>query len=84
MRLLTAFEIATNHPNGDIEIVTAQHKETNKWTSLLYMMRDGHVHKLMISFDINETFEGWDSEEEAKQKMQEVIDLAIEYVNGKK
>ena len=68
MTVLTALEIASNHPNGDIEIVTVQHKKTEKWTSLLYMMRNSHVHKLMASFDIKEDFKGWDSEEEAKQK----------------
>lgn len=83
MTLLTVLEIVTNYPNGDIEIITAQHKETNKWVSLLYHMREGRIHKLILSFDVNETFTGWDTEEEAKQKMQEVVDSALDYYEKK-
>ena len=83
MRLLTAIEISTNYPNGDLKIVTAKDKETEKWTSLLYLMRDGEIHKLMLSFDINDEFKGWDTEDEAKNKMQELIDFAIDEVDKK-
>ncbi len=79
MNLITALEIATNYPNGDILISAAQHKETGKWTSLMYLLRDKQIHKLMLSFDINENFAGWDTEQEAKDKMEEVAQAAINH-----
>ncbi len=79
MRLLTALEIATNQPNGDILIEAMQHKETLKWASFMYMMRDGQIHKLMLSFDIGVNgFEGFDTEEIAKQKMEDLVQIAID------
>ena len=81
MNLITALEIASNYPNGDILIEATQHKD--KWTSLMYMLRDGHIHKLMLSFDISEQFAGFDSKEEAISKMEEVAQAAIKYVNNK-
>jgi hypothetical protein len=83
MNLITALEIASNYPNGNILIEAAQHKETSKWTSLMYMLRDGNIHKLMLSFDISEQFAGFDSKEEAISKMEEVAQAAIKYVNDK-
>lgn len=79
MNLITALEIYTNHPNGDILITSAQHKETNKFTSLMYLMRNGHIHKLMLSFDINEKFSGWDKEEDAIKEMEKIRNSAIQY-----
>ena len=86
MNLITALEIASNYPNGDILITAVQHKETSKWTSLMYLLRDGYIHKLMLSFDINENFTGWDTEKEAKDKMEEVAKMAINHIaeRGKK
>lgn len=79
MRLLTALEIATNQPNGDILIEAMQHKETLKWASFMYLMRDGHIHKLMLSYDIGKNdFEGFDTEEIAKQKMEDLVQIAID------
>lgn len=80
MRFITALEIASNYPNGDILIEAVQHKETGKWTSLMYMLRDGDIHKLMLSFDISNKFAGWDTEKEAKDKMEEIAQTAIKYV----
>lgn len=80
MRLLTALEIATNQPNGDILITPIQHKETLKWGCLMYLMRDGHIHKLMLSYDIGVNgFEGFDTQEEANQKMEDIVKVAIEF-----
>ena len=82
MNFITALEIATNYPNGDIMTVGAQHKETGKWTSLMYLMRDGEIHKLMLSFDINENFAGWDTEKEAVDKMEEMAQFAIQHIEN--
>lgn len=79
MRLLTALEIATNYETNDLLVSATQHKETLKWGSFLYLLRNGEIHKLMLSFDINEKFEGFDSEEEAKLKMEELVEAAITY-----
>lgn len=84
MRLITALEIATNQPNGDILIVAMKHKETLKWGSFMYMMRDGNIHKLMLSYDIGENgFEGFDTEEIAKQKMEDLVQEAIDFCREK-
>ena len=80
MTILTAIEIATNYPNGDILIDAAQHKSSNKWTSFMYLMRYGEMHKLMLSFDINENFPGFNTKEEAIAKMEEIAQTAIKYV----
>ena len=78
MRLITALEIAGNYPDN-ILIAAAQHKETGKWTSLMYMLRDDkQIHKLMLSFDINEKFLGWDTEQEAIEKMEDVAKAAMD------
>ena len=83
MNLITALEIASNHPNGDILIEAAQHKETEKYVSLMYLLRDGEIHKLMLSFDVNDEFKGWDTEKEAISKMEEVRDSVIKYCKEK-
>lgn len=84
MTFITALEIATNQPNGDILITAMQHKETLKWASFMYMMRDGHIHKLMLSYDIGvKDFEGFDTEEIAKQKMEDLVKIAIDFCREK-
>jgi hypothetical protein len=83
MRVLTAIEIGTNHQNGDIMINAGQDKNTKKWTSFMYLMRDGGIHKLMLSFDITEKFEGFDTEELAIAEMERLRDSAIEYCKEK-
>lgn len=83
MTVLTALEIASNYPNGDILINSAQDKETLKWTSFMYLLRDGQIHKLMLSFNISETFQGWDTQKEAEDKMEEMAQIAITHVNEK-
>ncbi len=40
-------------------------------------MRDGDIHKLMLSFDITDKFEGWNTEKEAKDAMEEVAQSAV-------
>lgn len=80
MRLITALEIATNQPNGDILITAVQHKETLKWGSFMYLMRDGHIHKLMLSFEIGENgFEGFDTKEIAKIEMENLVKIATDF-----
>lgn len=77
MTLLSCYEIAGSYPDN-ILISTAT--DGNKWTSLMYMLRDdGHIHKLMLSFD------GFpfDSEEIASEKMHSVAKQAIDYLSSK-
>ena len=74
MRVITAIEIATNYPDN-ILINASQNKGSGKWSSFMYMTRDGDIHKLMLSFD-NAPF---DSEQEAIDKMREVADSGIKY-----
>jgi len=81
MTYLTALEIASNHPNGDIKIMEGQDKETLKWAGFIFLMRNGEIHKLMISMEPSDIWAGFDTQEEATTKMQELIDFAINYVN---
>jgi len=80
MNLITVLEIKSNYPNGDILITATQHKETSKWFSQMYLMRNGRIHKLMLSYDKSEKFNGWDTDKEAKDKMEEVAKMAINYI----
>lgn len=77
MTVLTAMEIASNYPNGDILIEAYKSKTTEKWFSFMYLLREGKIHKLMLSFDETEEFKGWETEEEAKAKMDELAQAAI-------
>ena len=43
----------------------------------MYLLREGKIHKLMLSFDETEEFKGWETEEEAKAKMDELAQAAI-------
>jgi len=78
MTVLTALEITTNYPDN-ILIEGHQDKESEKWTSLMYMTRNGDIHKLMLSFD---NFP-YDSKEEAITKMEDVVKMAIEHIESK-
>ena len=80
MNLITALEIASNYPNGDILIEALYHQDLDKWTSIMYLKRGGHIHKTMLSFDISEKWKGFDTEKEAILKMEEVMHSAIKYV----
>lgn len=76
MTLLSALEIAGNYPDN-ISIRSGQ-DGSGKWTSDMYMLRGGLIHKTMLSFD------GFpfDSKEEAEQKMKDIADEACKYVNS--
>ncbi len=73
MTLRTALEISSNIDN----LLITTSKTDEHWLSQLYLLRDGSIHKLLLSVDINGNFKGWDTEEEAKNKMQEIINLTV-------
>lgn len=77
MTLLSALEITGNYPDN-ILIDAQKDPDGEKWTSLMYMTRNGSIHKLMLSFD-GFNFE---SEQIAISKMKEVAQRAIEYVTN--
>lgn len=81
MTLLTALEIEANYPQ-DILIEGIQDKQTGKWTSVMYRLKDGNIHKTMLSFDITEEFKGFDTMEDAIEKMTELAEAAIKHVQG--
>lgn len=81
MTLITALEIEANYPQ-DILIEGLQHKETGKWSSVMYRLKDNTIHKTMLSFDIGENFEGFDTMEDAVEKMEELAQTAITHVKG--
>lgn len=78
MTVLTALEIVGNYPHNTL--VDAQ-KDPNSenWTSLLYMTRNGYIHKLMLSFDGYP----YQSKEEAVNKMNNLIEIVIDEMNSK-
>ena len=67
---ITALEILTNYPDN-IKIESIKHKDEEKWGSIMYLTRNGHIHKIMLSYD-NFPF---DSEEKAKQAMEDIVEL---------
>jgi hypothetical protein len=79
MTLLTALEIAGNYPEN-ILIDAQKDPDSENWTSLMYMTRNGGIHKLMLSFD-NFPYK---SKEEAISKMEEVAQAAIKHVDGER
>ena len=74
LSLITVLEIATN----DHEINTFQNKESGKWGSVLYMVRDGRIHKSWCSYDGCP----FDAEEKAIEAMNDVVKSAKDYVEG--
>ena len=63
LTLITAMEIAYNYPD-DILIDAAHDKDTDKWAAFIYRLKEGEIHKLMIS-----TIPYYDSAESAKDEM---------------
>ena len=78
MRLLTVLEIATNHPSNTL-VEAVQDKETGKWTSVLYLMKDGEIHKELTSF---KDFP-FDDKEKATTSMNELINKCVDYARIK-
>lgn len=80
MTLLTVFEIATNWPDN-ILIEAYEHKDNaGKWASFMFMTRDGHIHKTMLSYD---SFP-FDSEQKALDAMNAIAQSAIEHYKSLK
>ena len=48
MTLLTALEIANNYPEN-ISIVTFRDNDNGKFGGYVYRMKDGEIHKLLLS-----------------------------------
>lgn len=81
MTLITALEIEANYPQ-DILIEGVQDKKTGKWVSIMHLLKGSDIHKTMLSFDISENFAGFDTMEDAIEKMEEIAQVAINYVKG--
>lgn len=65
-----------NNPEN-IWIMGVQNRQTLKWVSRMYLMKNGAVDKLLLSFEFSNSFEGWDTEDEAVSKMKEVAEITI-------
>lgn len=74
MRLSTILEIKGAYPDS-ILIEAVKKDGEEKYGSIMYMLRDKDVHKIMLSYD-NFPF---NSKEEAINKMQELADFAMNY-----
>ncbi len=67
LTFITALEIALTGPEERL-IEALQDNDSGKWSSYLYIMRDGEIHKLLLSYDPQ-----FDTEELAKQAMVDVV-----------
>nr|DAQ82008.1 MAG TPA: Transcriptional activator HlyU [Caudoviricetes sp.] len=65
MTLLTALELSNNYPDGIL--IASREAPNGKFAVFCYMMRDGEIHKLMLSSQ-----PVFDSAEEAENYMHEV------------
>lgn len=74
MSVLTAIELGTNYPH-DIKIETVNVE--GKHAVLCYMLRDGDIHKLMLSSE-----PVFDTAEEAKQSMVDTAESCVKYVKN--
>lgn len=79
MRLITALEIASNYPDN-ILIEATKARNSDKFGSVMYRMKDGRIHKMMCSYDDSP----FDSKELAVEAMEKVAKAAIDYVNENK
>ena len=62
MTLITAVELGSNYP--DNIMIEAAKQENGKFSSFCYLMRDGNIHKLMLS-----TQSIFDSKEDAENAL---------------
>jgi hypothetical protein len=46
------------------------------------MTREDQIHKLMLSYDICNEFQGWDTENDAINNMKELVDAVVKTVNN--
>lgn len=82
MNLLTALEIYYNYPEN-ISITAAQHI-SGRWCSFMYRLKEGFVHKLMLSYDITGEGGGFETDKEALDAMHNVAKQCIDYFQNKK
>lgn len=73
MTVLTTLELAGNHP--DNTLINATEQEDGKFSSFCHILRNGEIHKLLLS-----TKPVFDSEQEAIDKMTELIEDVIKKV----
>lgn len=69
MTLITCLEIDSNYPEN-ILLQTTEFR--GRWFSYMYLLRNGSVHKLMLSREPTETWFGFDTEEDALMDMQKI------------
>lgn len=46
------------------------------------MTREDQIHKLMLSYDICDELQGWDTENDAINNMKELVDAVVKTVNN--
>jgi hypothetical protein len=80
MSLITALEIESHWPDF-ILIEANQYKDTKKWMSEMFMLNeDKSIHKVMLSYDRNEKWPGFDTEKEAIDALTSVATGSIEWL----
>ena len=71
---LTVLEVGSNYPDN-LTVEAYKKQDEEKWGSALYLMRNGNIHKTMLSYD---DFP-FDSEEEAIEKMNTTVKQIVEF-----
>ena len=74
MTLITILEIVSNYPDN-ILIEAVKHKTKKAYGSVMYLTKDGKIHKVMLSYD---DFP-FDSKKEAIMMMKKNIAIAEKY-----
>ncbi len=72
--LITALTIVNNYP-GNIYIDAGQNKDNEKWYGSMYLLRDGDIHRSLLSH--SHKSEGYDTKEEAENSLKEVCEKII-------
>lgn len=76
MTLLTIITIATNFPDN-IKIASGFNKDENKWAAFIYLLdEDKNIDRLVI-----DTLPVYDSEELANERMGELCEWCIKYLD---
>lgn len=75
MTVLSALEIGSNYPKNTL-IDVFQDKNNNLYGAILYMLKEEHIHKVMLNH--NKGY--FSSEQEAVESMELICKEAVDYI----
>lgn len=71
---ITALELYSNHPD-DISTGAVKDIDSKKWAGYIYLLRDGEIHKVMLSTDPL-----FDTQQEAVSYMDDCRDRIVNFM----